>query len=157
MIIPQADAQVGYRTNYISQTADFINSTRKIKGYILLDEPVAYHPSCLEELKKDNLFTTNEISFIERSIKKPLLKKWTKKILPHQQIVARKELKAALKTKDTKVYHVHAAPIFLRNGTYCLFYNASYCGGQCASGRMRLYYKWGQDWIIVKNYCGWMS
>ena len=157
MLLSEADAQVRPYSNYTSQTAQFINSTRKIKGYILLDEPIGYKPSCLDELKKDNLFTKKEMNFIEQSIKKPLLKKWTKQILPYQQIVARKELKAALKTKGTKVYHVHAAPIFLRNGTYCLFYNASYCGGQCASGRMRLYYKWGKEWIIVKSYCEWMS
>ncbi len=54
-------------------------------------------------------------------------------------------------------FHAFSFPIFIRNGTYCLFYSAMYCGGLCAEGQLTLYKREGAQWKAVQYYCQWVS
>lgn len=141
---------------YDKQAFEFLNATRNLKELVLLDEPSTIRPSCLLELDADTFYTKKEILLIEKMFKNPPIKKWTKQLLPNSRIFTAAQLKTR-QHKGYKNYHAYGVPIFLRNGTYCLFYNASYCGGPCGSGRIRLYYKFADEWVIVKTYCKWIS
>lgn len=144
------------KETYDNQAFEFLNSTRDLKELVLLDKSSIIRPSCLLELGADTFYTKKEIRLIEKLFKNPPIKKWTKQLLPDLRIFTAAQLKTR-QQKGYKIYHAYGAPIFLRNGTYCLFCNANYCGGPCGSGRLRLYYKFADEWVIVKTYCKWIS
>ncbi len=48
-------------------------------------------------------------------------------------------------------------PIFLRNGTMCLFYSDYSCGGTCGEGNFYIYLKIDGEWKPICRLFGWIS
>ncbi|HEY4289174.1 MAG TPA: hypothetical protein VGN00_18860 [Puia sp.] len=54
-------------------------------------------------------------------------------------------------------FNSFGCPLFLHNYTWCLCYSANYCGGLCGAGKLALYEKKGDRWVVVKTWRSWIS
>lgn len=54
-------------------------------------------------------------------------------------------------------FHSFTQPIFLRNGSICLFYSDYSCGGECGSGDFSIYRKRNGVWIRIITLYAWIS
>ena len=48
-------------------------------------------------------------------------------------------------------------PIFIRNGTYCIFFYRVVCGNICNESDVSLYVKEDGKWLKKEEYCSWMN
>ncbi|TCC88170.1 hypothetical protein EZ428_20835 [Pedobacter frigiditerrae] len=154
---------------YIQLTTEFINAVVKKEKFLLADEPFNFNAfDCLVELKNDTLtFTKSEINYIlkEQSLKP--IKKWTKDLLPNSKIIAQDSINNIFKDRTKgwnyfyknigQSFETFSNPIFVRNNTYCIFYKSNSCGWLCAGGNLSVYKKEGNNWIVIKSYCNWVS
>lgn len=154
---------------YSAQTTAFIERFINQKPINLSDKVDSDDfASCFEQLKQDTLtFTKKEIAFILSEHKHPLIKKWTKQLIPSANLIDGNTITEIFSKdhKGWKYFYKHigkefnsfSAPIFLRNNQYCIFYSSLACGDRCGEGQLILYKKEGANWKEVKVYCDWIS
>ncbi len=154
---------------YIAQATSFIHKFNHQEPIILGDKVNKNDDfSCLEHLKKDTItFTKAEITFITSQSKSPLIKKWTKELIPNAKLIEGDTITQIFKNYNKgwayfykhigKAYHSFSAPIFIRNYQYCIFYSSFSCGYLCGEGELTLYKKDGTTWKKIKTYCDWIS
>ncbi|MEE1945649.1 hypothetical protein VRU48_11075 [Pedobacter sp. KR3-3] len=153
---------------YLKQATDFIRAVAPKDDYILNDRPDSGAGfNCLDGLKEDSLLTKAELDYVIQQSTQPPIKKWTTDLIPNTKLISadtisqifndRKKGWDYFYKKIGRSVSSYSAPIFLRNNTYCLFYNSNGCGWLCGTGRLSLYKKEGKQWKIVKTYCNWIS
>jgi hypothetical protein len=147
---------------------------KKVKGYALQtakfrleSQPASLtQEDCLQAVLADNSFTAAEHQAIRLAVTRKVTR-WSTADFATARILRTDTIKLILKDwhRGWPYFHEHIGedfntfsfPLFIRNNTYCLFYEANYCGGLCAEGNLILYKKAGTNWLEVKRYCSWES
>lgn len=159
-------------TGYMKQAIAFLQEIRQAdladSNFVLKDSSASLIASmCMDQLLKDTArFTKKELRKLasdNKSIKIKWQDKWFKKI----RIVSSDSISTVFKdtSKGWSYFNKHiashfnsfGAPLFLRGGTYCIFYSSHSCGWLCGQGRLELYQKKDGKWIAVDSYCSWIS
>ena len=128
--------------SYVQKSIAFI---KKVKGkalqdstFILVDKPFSFqYFDCLTSLLDDSsTFSKEELNFIQKK-QYPSVSKWEPLLFPAIRIVSSDTIASIFKRKfDGWAYfykhfgnsfHSFSMPIFLRNDTYCIFYDDIDC------------------------------
>jgi hypothetical protein len=150
----------------------FIKQVKKreltASGFILLDKPAPLASNyCLKAVLTDKqFFSSAELTMLKAQAGNNALA-WKATDFSGVRIVEQDTVDAIFNvySKHWAYFNKHigrdfnefSMPIFLRNDTYCLFYEANHCGGLCGEGKLALYKKEGGHWQVVKYYCQWIS
>jgi len=154
------------------QAIAFIKQLKKrelaTSAFILLDKPAPLASNyCLTEvLAEKQFFSSAELAMLKAQADNNTLT-WKATDFSGVRIIEKDTVDAIFKvhSKHWTYFNQHigrdfnefSMPIFLRHGTYCLFYEANHCGGLCGEGKLALYKKEGDQWKVVKYYCQWIS
>lgn len=139
-------------------------------GLILADEPISGSQfDGYKEVYSDTVFlTVAERGQIRKVLSHPPVAKWTRDFFPEAQIITQQDIDVVFKSPGRdgwEEFHKRygyrfyqcSTPIFLREGTLCLFYTAYHCGWLCGEGQLTLYQRSGNTWIRLKDYLSWVS
>lgn len=157
---------------YVRKAVAFIKQVKKRElaagEFILVEKPVALTGNdCLQQLPIDKqIFSPAELAKLTAQAYS-LKRNWKPADFPSVRLVMKDTVEAIFKVFTRhwtyfqknigRDFNEFSMPIFLRNSTYCLFYEANYCGGLCGGGRLSLYKREGEHWKIIKSYCEWIS
>ena len=157
---------------YLNKSIAFINEimSQELKDsiFILEDKPFSFdYFDCLNEVLTDTAtYSKQEIQNLKAK-KFYKVKRWEKQNFPNLKFVSADTVKSIFEDNGKgwdyfykhigREFHTISYPIFLRNFTYCLFYNDNSCGWLCGTGRLTLYKYEKDKWTEVKSYCNWIS
>jgi hypothetical protein len=152
-----------------------ISFIKKVKGYTLAasqfrleNQPASLKQSnCLQAVLADNkTLTPAELKAIEVAATYKAAR-WSATEFANTTLLEADTINAIFENRYKgwthfrehigRDFYEFSFPIFIRNGTYCLFYTAMYCGELCAEGNLILYKKSGTNWVEMKRYCIWVS
>lgn len=138
-------------------------------SFILVDKPFSFeYFDCIQEVLADTtLFTRDELLII-RDKQHPSLSRWPKEFFDKIKLISSDTINAIFNDPSrwwlyyytqfgNRGFNSYSVPIFLKNGTYCLFYSDYSCGDLCGGGQLTLYKKEEDKWIAIKSYCNWVS
>jgi len=136
--------------------------------FILVDKPVPLASNyCLKEALTDKQFYSSAELTMLKAQAGNNAPAWKATDFSGVRIVKQDTVEAifSVYSKHWAYFNQHigrdfnefSMPVFLRNDSYCLFYEANHCGGLCGEGKLTLYKKEGDHWKIVKSYCQWIS
>ncbi|OYU84078.1 MAG: hypothetical protein CFE24_08570 [Flavobacterium sp. BFFFF2] len=153
---------------YMAETTEFIkwfrrNDTTKL---VLVKESASWN-----EILKNNtnlvadstVFSKKEIELIKSQLALIPFLQWNDMILKNSTIVTKQEIDQFFEQSNFDAYEDikqkfgsgfmnFSAPIFIRNDTYCIFYNDYHFGWTCGGGSLSLYKKEHGSWTFVKSY-----
>ncbi len=149
---------------YIRQTVSFLNQIKNESlndsGFILIDSTFSFeYLDCIHEVLSDNIYSKEEKSLFQSFIKSPQITKWTHEIIPKIKIVSYDSIESTTTIDSLEIisYNTFSSPFFFNNYSYCLFYSDNVCGLLCGSGKLSLYERKDNKWVLLKSYCKWIS
>ncbi len=117
--------------------------------------------------QNNTIFTPNEIDIIVEQLNEKINRNSIKVRNIKYKYIKPKRLDKIFSNKDKgwKYYNLkygtylnyYSNPIFLRQGTLCLFYSGSLCGTFCGSGGFSLYSKENGEWKHKEMIYFWIS
>jgi len=143
------------------------NST---EPFILEDSVVTNSfPDFLESCLTDTVtFDVEERRQIRAWDAHPPFRVWTTVLIPQVQLIRKDTVRAIFShnlRRGWTYFHDHygrslssyGCPLFLRGGSYALFYSQNVCGALCGEGRLALYQRKGDQWVVIKTWGSWIS
>jgi hypothetical protein len=171
-ILPnQSHAQIN-EERYRAEVVGFLESaglTTNHQEMLLRDLPYPLGKfECGNEFYCDTLFSNTDILQIHSEIRLYKLL-WTTELFPTATIISHDTISSIFASGRSKGWErfrknygnkgllTCSLPIFAKDYTYCLFYLQCTSGGLSGFGKFSLYQKKGELWILIKDYCSWIS
>jgi hypothetical protein len=158
-------------TEYYSFLNDFFQPGDDKGNYLLADLNAIKHVlTNTASLFWDNSFTRDDIAFMRRQIAYALRYKWEKNRIEHATIIADKDIKslfgpehkgdgwlAFYNNYKMNGYKTFSVPLFSLDRQTCIFYYTYNCGWLCGNGRLCIYRKKENKWVLQRNISTWVS
>jgi len=148
------------------------------------DEKILYcdsiSPYAIAEIKRalfdsgtSNKFvlTTNEKKYVRAELNKMRKYVWRDSLFQNSILIKKDSINYAFGKSNSanmdgwdyfkrhfgQGYYDFSKPIFIRNGTMCIFYRGENCGWLCGEGFVGVYVKKGKKWILKYELSSWVS
>ncbi|HZZ76419.1 MAG TPA: hypothetical protein VFE04_10850 [Puia sp.] len=169
-----AAGQTDDSLEYVKQVRDFIIhapiETLRDSMNILVDLPSGlFSPiaDCLDVIKNDSTHISKAyLEYIFKESQTRRIKRWPPDISPRIKVISSDTVNLIFDDHLSGWDHFHknfgrsinrfSLPVFFGD-KYCLFYSDTTCGSLCGEGSWKLYSKEEGTWVIIREYCNWIS